>query len=104
MRRSRLGTRSFEHGTRAHASGGTACRRELHRFLIHHWVAGLVYLVYYGWSVSWWAPFVIFPLGMLACIAGLALERVAGPLVLSLAGFVGWPVSAYLMFQSIPAA
>lgn len=65
-------------------------------------LTGLVYLVYYGWVVVWWAPVVIFIIGLLASLVGLIFERAAGSLALSLGGFVGWPVSAYLMFHYIP--
>ncbi|MFI9651505.1 hypothetical protein [Guyparkeria halopsychrophila] len=65
-------------------------------------LTGFAYLGYYGWSVVWWAPFIIFILGILAAILGGLLERVGGALALSLAGFVGWPISASLMFQYVP--
>lgn len=63
---------------------------------------GLAYLVYYGWVVAWWAPVIIFVIGLIASLLGFLLERVVGSLVLSLAGFVGWPISAYVMFHYIP--
>jgi len=65
-------------------------------------LTGLAYLVYYGWTTAWWVPFVIFVIGLLASLLGFLLERVVGSLVLSLGGFVGWPVSAYFMFHYIP--
>lgn len=67
-------------------------------------ITGLAYLVYYGWSVVWWAPFIIFIVGVLAGIAGLALEKLTGPFAISFAGFLGWPVSAYFMFRTVPSA
>lgn len=65
-------------------------------------LTGLAYLVYYGWVVAWWAPIVILIIGLIASLVGLLFERVVGSLVLSVAGFVGWPVSAYVMFHYIP--
>ena len=65
-------------------------------------LTGLAYLVYYGWVVVWWAPVVIFVIGLIASLLGFFLERVVGSLALTLAGFVGWPVSAYFMFHYIP--
>ncbi len=66
-------------------------------------LTGLAYLVYYGWSVSWWAPIVIFVLGVVASsVIGVLIERFVGSLVLSLVGFIGWPFSAYLMFEYMP--
>lgn len=35
----------------------------------------LAYLVYYGWTVVWWAPLVALALGVLAIIPAVALER-----------------------------
>jgi hypothetical protein len=66
-------------------------------------LTGLVYLVYYGWSVVWWAPIVIFVIGLIASSLGVLLERIIGSLALSLGGFIGWPVSAYFMFFYVPA-
>jgi hypothetical protein len=65
-------------------------------------LTGFAYLGYYGWSVVWWGPIVIFILGILSLIVGFALERALGALTLSLAGFIVWPISAYFMFQYIP--
>ena len=65
-------------------------------------LTGLVYLVYYGWVVAWWVPVVILVIGLTASLLGFLLERVVGSTVLSLTGFVGWPVSAYVMFQYVP--
>jgi len=65
-------------------------------------LTGLAYLVYYGWTVVWWAPVVIFVIGLLALLLAFLLERVVGSLALSLGGFIGWPVSAYLMFHYVP--
>jgi hypothetical protein len=67
-------------------------------------LAGLAYLVYYGWSVAWWAPFLIFIIGLLSSAFGFLLERIFGSWFLSMGGFIGWPVSAYLMFRFMPSA
>lgn len=65
-------------------------------------LTGLAYLIYYGWSVVWWAPFPIFAIGLLASIPGLFLERLVGKFTLSMLGFVAWPVCAYFMFLLVP--
>ncbi|MFC0338263.1 hypothetical protein [Kushneria avicenniae] len=65
-------------------------------------LTGLGYLIYYGWSVVWWAPVLIFGLGFLASMLSFFVERIFGPLVLSLSAFIGWPVCAFLMFQYVP--
>lgn len=67
-------------------------------------LTGIAYLLYYGWSVAWWAPIFIFLLGMGAGIASVAFEHLVGALTLSLVGFVGWPISAYFMFKLMPDA
>lgn len=67
-------------------------------------LTGIAYLVYYGWFVVWWAPIVIFVIGLVASMLGFLAERLVGSLALSLGGFVGWPVCAYFMFSYVPAA
>jgi hypothetical protein len=59
---------------------------------------GLVYLVYYGWNVGWWAALVAFVLGLLASMLGFWIERLVGAAALSIGAFVGWPFCAYFMF------
>jgi hypothetical protein len=67
-------------------------------------LTGIAYLIYYGWSVVWWASIVIFFIGLVASMLGFLLERFVGSLALSLAGFIGWPVCAYFMFSYVPSA
>lgn len=63
---------------------------------------GLVFLIYYGWKVVWWAPFIIFIIGILFTIIGVLIEKVIGKFAMSLIGFIGWPICAYFMFRYIP--
>ena len=65
--------------------------------------AGLAYLVYYGWSVVWWAPIAIFVIGLVASALAIVVEKIVGSLTISLCGFIGWPASAYFMFRYVPA-
>lgn len=65
-------------------------------------LSGFAFLIYYGWTVVWWAPIVIFILGIFATIAGVLLEKVVGAFSLSMAGFIGWPVCAAFMFYYVP--
>jgi hypothetical protein len=65
-------------------------------------ITGVVYLVYYGWTVVWWAPMVIFVIGILFTFIGVFIEQLLGKLTLSFLGFIGWPVCAYLMFHYVP--
>ena len=67
-------------------------------------LTGLTYLVYYGWSVVWWAPVIVLIIGLVASMFGFLLERLFGSLAISLVGFIGWPVSAYFMFSYVPTA
>lgn len=66
-------------------------------------LTGFGYLIYYGWVVAWWAPFVVFTLGLAASFLGFIVERIIGAHALSIAGFVGWPVCAYFMFTLVPS-
>lgn len=65
-------------------------------------LTGLGYLVYYGWHVVWWAPIVIFIIGILFTLVGVVIEKWLGKFALSLLGFIGWPVCAYFMFHYVP--
>lgn len=65
-------------------------------------ITGLVYLIYYGWTVVWWAPIVIFVIGLLFTFVGVVIEQLLGKFTLSLSGFIGWPICAYFMFHYIP--
>jgi len=61
------------------------------------------YLVYYGWHVVWWAPFAILAISLVVGRVAFFVEKAVGALAISLAGFVIWPVFAYLMFRYIPS-
>lgn len=50
-------------------------------------LTGLAYLGYYGWKIVWWAPIIIFVIGLLASILGILIERVVGSLSLSMVAF-----------------
>ena len=65
-------------------------------------IVGLVFLVIYGFKVVWWAPFALFGLGFVFQIVSTFIEDLVGAVNLSLLGFIGWPVCAYLMITSIP--
>jgi hypothetical protein len=67
-------------------------------------LTGLAYLLYYGWFVVWWAPIVIFFIGLISSLFGFLVERVVGSFALSMGGFIGWPVCAYFMFSYLPSA
>lgn len=65
-------------------------------------LTGLAYLAYYGWHVVWWAPIVIFLIGIVASMLGVFAERIVGSMALSMSAFVGWPICAYFMFRYVP--
>jgi hypothetical protein len=67
-------------------------------------LTGVVYLIYYGWVASWWAPLAILVIGIVATPLGMVAERLVGAGTLSLVGFIGWPVCALLMFNTIPVS
>lgn len=65
-------------------------------------IVGLVFLIYYGYKVTWWAPFIILLLGLLSMFIAVYIEKLIGTLTMSLLGFIVWPLCAYLMFSTIP--
>ena len=67
-------------------------------------LTGIAYLIYYGWSVVWWAPIIILILGLATVIPGYFLERLIGRFTISFLGFIAWPICAYLMFSLAPNA
>jgi hypothetical protein len=71
-------------------------------FAIVGTLVGVSYLIYYGWTVSWWVPIVALLLGALAGAPAGMLENLVGALTFSLAGFVVWPLAAYMMFHYVP--
>jgi ABC-type thiamin/hydroxymethylpyrimidine transport system permease subunit len=68
-------------------------------------ITELVYLGYYGWTVSWSPPVILFIVRLVAIgiLAALA-EYLFGAAPISVSAFIGWPVSAYFMFLYIPHA
>lgn len=82
------------------SSQGFALALNLSAFL--GMLTGLAYLVSYGWHVVWWAPIVIFIIGILASMLGFFVERIVGPMALSASAFIGWPLCAYVMFHFMP--
>ena len=65
-------------------------------------IVGIAFLIYYGYKVTWWAPIIIFIIGLLFMFVGVFLEKLIGLLTMSLLGFIVWPICAYLMFTTIP--
>ncbi len=64
-------------------------------------VTSLIYLIYYGWHVVWWVPIIIFFVGFVFSLISMIAEPYIGSVV-SMLGFLGWPICAYFMFQFIP--
>lgn len=66
-------------------------------------VSGVIYLGYYGWSVSWVAAGIQLVCGIIfAGSAGLILEKFIGPYGIAISGLIGLPTAAILMFMAIP--
>ena len=63
---------------------------------------GITYLVWYGVQVVWWAPVLVFLIGLATAFASVFIERIVSPMLISMSAFILWPVFAYLMFTNIP--
>jgi len=65
-------------------------------------LVGLGLLIYYGLQTAWYWPIALFFIGSL--VGGLIfgfLDVSIGLLAMSLASFLGWPISAYIMYKII---
>lgn len=60
------------------------------------------FLIYYGITVVWWAPFIVFFIGLVAKFPLNFIEIVIDQLYLVFLGFVLIPLFGYLMFTTIP--
>jgi len=60
------------------------------------------FLIYYGITVVWWAPFIVFLIGLVAKIPLNFIETLIDQLYLVFFGFVLIPLFGYLMFTTIP--
>jgi hypothetical protein len=65
-------------------------------------ICNVAFLLYVGWQVRWWAPFLLIALFIPFLIFGVIMERIITPLGWALLGFIGWPLCAYMMFSNIP--
>lgn len=69
-------------------------------------ICGLIFWVYYGWTVRWYLPIVLFGISLVVQACWFAIEARLRlrelPVILSLLGFVAWPVAAIWMFRAIP--
>ena len=69
-------------------------------------LAGIAFLLYYGYKVSWLGAAGLFGIALLVKVVWFGIEaklgiRNAAPFI-SLGGFVGIPVCAYFMWASLP--
>jgi hypothetical protein len=60
------------------------------------------FLIYYGITVVWWAPFIVFLIGFVTTIPLNFIETLIDQLYLVFFGFVLIPLFGYLMFTTIP--
>jgi hypothetical protein len=65
-------------------------------------LTNILFLVYFGIQVAWWASLVLLALFIPFLIIGVVAERIIGRLGLVFTGFVGWPTCAYFMFTNVP--
>jgi hypothetical protein len=64
-------------------------------------LAGISYLIYYGWHISWWGALAIFSMSIVLMLICRLLEKIMEPLFISVTGFLAWPVCAYLMYANL---
>jgi xanthosine utilization system XapX-like protein len=65
-------------------------------------IVGIVYLVYYGWTIIWWAPILVFLIGLISILLGSFINQLIPTAAVSMLGFIGWPICAFFMFHFIP--
>ncbi len=66
-------------------------------------ITGFVFLIYYGIKVVWWAPIILFVIGILFQFIANFIEEAVGPFTLSFLGFAAWPLCAFFMFRLTPS-
>lgn len=71
-------------------------------FVLVGWLTGFVYLIYYGFKVTWWAPVILFLIAPFSLSIKGLVKGEAAVAIISLLGFIAWPIFAYLMFKTIP--
>ena len=65
-------------------------------------ITWLTYLIYYGIVGTWWLSLILFVLGIITLSTGDDIRSIfSNWWIFSLLGFIGWPVSAFLMFHFI---
>ena len=65
-------------------------------------IVALTFMVYYGFTVVWWAPFVLFLMGIIGMSIMVVVKQLIGLEILSILGFIIVPITGYLMFATIP--
>jgi hypothetical protein len=69
-------------------------------------IVGLIYLFYFGYHVTWWAPIVMILMQLVFTLEKFINKASGysrmGELIFSLIGLVIWPLFAYLMFTTVP--
>jgi hypothetical protein len=81
---------------------GQAYQMLLYGSLVVGFSAGLCLMVNYGIQTAWYWPVILFLTGsVMAGLISSFLEASMGIFVMSLAGFLGWPICAYLMYEII---
>lgn len=70
-------------------------------------ICGIIFFIYYGWTVRWYLPILLFVTGLVVKTVWFGFEVRLGfedlPFILSLLGFVVWPAAAVWMFLAVPA-
>lgn len=60
---------------------------------------GVSFLIFYGFEKVWWAPFILFGVGLLAFIPLGLIERLIPMWILGMASFIVIPVCGLLLFM-----
>jgi hypothetical protein len=66
-------------------------------------LVGLVYLVLYGWRISWLGAAAAFGLSFLGVPVGVLLERILGTAMVQVVSVIAWPIAAVFMFYLLPS-
>ncbi len=64
-------------------------------------IAGLAYLAYYGWNISWLGAGILFALSMIGILVTSPLEKIVPSFFISTVGIIVWPIFTYLMFSNL---
>lgn len=82
-------------------------RSRLYGLLLGYWAGatmlfGVGYLVAYGMRVKWWAPFILYGIGLLVSMIVPWSERIVPTWIWAVLSFVGVPICAWFLIALLP--